>query len=66
MSEPTYRVFHRTFWKSDGKGGLVPNTGRKTLIAVRKTYDQARDIATVWNANHEPGKFSRRAEFEKE
>ena len=56
-----YRVFHRTWY--DAKGN--PQAGRKTTISARvETAEEARSICRVWNANHEPGARSRRAEFE--
>ncbi len=64
----SYRVFTRTWWKNnpDWPNGLEPcASGRKTTIQKRvATYDEARSICQVWNANHEPGRLSRKAEFE--
>ena len=62
-----YKVYHRTWWTNNPSwpNGLEPGAGRKTTIRARvDTIEQARDIAQVWNANHEPGRLSRKAEFE--
>jgi len=61
-----YRVFVRNWWKrnKDWPGGLEPNpTARKTTIAKVKTEAEARDICRVYNANHDPGPLSRKAEY---
>ena len=58
-----YRIFVRSWWKAVN-GKLVPHLGRKTLLAKVDTYQQARDYCTVYNNNHNPGKLSRKAEFE--
>jgi hypothetical protein len=64
----SYRVFTRTWWRfnSSWTGGVEPCPGRKTTIACGCTYDEARSIAQVWNANHKPGPLSRKAEFTEE
>lgn len=61
----TYRVFHRTWWRRNPQwpNGREPGAGRQTTIARRCTYDEARSIAQLWNANHKPGPLSRKAEF---
>ena len=62
-----YRVFTRTWWKHNASwpDGREPSIGRKTVIA-RHVYSEesARDMCRVYNANHEPGKLSRKAEYE--
>jgi hypothetical protein len=63
-----YRVFTRTWWRnnSDYPNGLEPHVGRKTIIKKNiDTEEEAREICRVWNANHEPGRLSRKAEYEK-
>ena len=64
----TYRVFTRTWWRSNPAwpNGLEPGAGRKTSIARHCTEQEARDIARTWNANHAPGRLSRKAEYETE
>ena len=67
-----YRVFVRNWWKQAKPGsrfypGLEPAPGRKTTIAKGiKSYEEARNIAQRYNATHNPGKFSRKAEFEEQ
>lgn len=53
-----YKVFVRSWWKQ-GK----PYCGRKTILATGLTYEQARDYCQTYNANHNPGKRGRKAEF---
>lgn len=64
-----YAVFHRTWWKHNPTypNGREPHMGRKHYIARHvPTLEGARDIARVWNANHDPGKLSDKAEIEAE
>lgn len=67
MSE-TYDVFHREFWKpatSPGwPGGREPGPGDKTYLAHGVSWSEAREICKEWNASHDPGPYSRKAEFE--
>lgn len=59
-----FKVFTRTWWKSDGKGGRTPHAGRKTTIVHSvKTADEARAICKRWNDSHPPGFYSRKAEY---
>jgi len=63
----SYRVFVRNWWKSNPSwpNGLEPHAGRKFTLHKRvDTYEEARNICQVYNANHKPGKLSRKAEFE--
>lgn len=62
-----YRVFVRNWWKNNPSypNGLEPCAGRKTTIKKNvATEDQARSICQVYNANHDPGRLSRKAEYE--
>ena len=68
----SYSVFVRDWWrpaeKHDGRwpGGRVPYPGApKRYIAHGCTYAEAREIAQEYNATHEPGPMSRKAEFER-
>ena len=58
----TYHVFTRTWWTRQGQ----PQPGRKTTLAWRCTYAEARALCQEWNAEHRPGPQSRKAEFERE
>lgn len=60
----TYVVFKRAWWRREGSS-LVPNSrGRKTTIQrdVRTEAD-AQAICRRWNANHNPGPLSIKAEY---
>ena len=62
-----YKVFARTWWTNnpDYPNGLEPSPGRKTTIKKGiATEEAAKDICRVWNANHKPGRLSRKAEYE--
>jgi hypothetical protein len=59
-----YCAFVRSWWSSDGRGGLIPCAGRKTYIKKYITRSEAKSICEVWNNNHNPGKYSRKAEFD--
>lgn len=62
-----YAVFVRTWWKRNPSwpNGLEPSPGRKTYIKRRvNTLDEARQIVQQYNATHEPGRLSKKAEFE--
>jgi hypothetical protein len=68
----TYDVFVRDWWrrpeKGDGPGwpgGRVPYPGApKHYIARGVSHEEAREICAEYNASHEPGWESRKAEFE--
>lgn len=61
-------VYHRTWWKENPAWpqGLEPCAGRKTTIDRVETVEEAREICKEWNAEHDPGRLSRKAEFEDE
>ena len=61
----TYIIFTRTWWRNNPSwpNGLEPHAGRRHTIAKASTEDSARDICRVWNANHKPGRLSRKAEY---
>ena len=65
-----YRVFTRTWWKpatSPGwPGGREPQPGKKSYRNHPAGLDfaQAKDYCQIWNTNHNPGRWSRKAEFE--
>ena len=62
----SYRVFVRNWWRWEN-GRLVPDPGaRKTTLATRCTYDEARQLCKTYQENHKPGPLSRKAEFERE
>lgn len=65
---PTYRVFTRTWWQRNPAypGGLEPRPGRQHTIRRGLSYSEAQAFCASWNAEHKPGKLSRKAEFQSE
>ena len=67
-----YDVFVRDWWRmaepSDGQwpGGRVPCPGERTYLAHGVTWTEARELCAEYNATHDPGPLSRKAEFESE
>lgn len=61
-----FRCFTRTWWKIDANGNKVPGPGKSRFLAFAATFEQARDICSIWNRTHEPGPLSRKAEFHEE
>jgi len=61
-----YNVFHRTWWKNNESwpNGLEPHAGRKTHITNVGTQEEARQACKEYNDTHNPGRLSRKAEFE--
>ena len=61
-----YRIFTRTWWKKtpDYPDGLEPHAGRQTTIGRAETEAEAVEYCRHWNATHNPGKLSRKAEFD--
>ena len=61
-----YNVFHRTWWQANPAwpGGREPGAGPRHYIKRHVTYEDARELCDQWNANHEPGFLSDKAEFE--
>lgn len=66
-----YDVFVRDWWREaephDGRwpDNLVPYGGApKTYIARDVTHDEARELCAEYNDSHDPGRYSRKAEFE--
>ena len=67
----SYRVFVRNWWRwerrHDSTRHLVPDAGaRKTTLARRMTYEEARCMCAEYERTHKPGPLSRKAEFEEE
>lgn len=64
--ETYYDVFVRTWWRENKNwpNGLEPHPGTKRYIARHVTYADAREICKNWNSEHEPGRLSKKAEFE--
>jgi len=66
----TYRVFTRTWWAKNPAwpGGREPSPGRRSYRGHPRhlTAQEAADYCDRWNAAHNPGSLSRKAEFEGE
>jgi hypothetical protein len=63
-----YTVFTRTWWIANPAwpNGLEPGAGPRHRLAKNLSYREARELCADWNAKHDPGKFSRKAEFEQQ
>jgi hypothetical protein len=62
-----YKVFIRTWWKSnkDWPNGLEPFAGKSRTIARNiANENEAREIAQKWNAEHDAGRYSLKAEYD--
>ena len=59
-----YKVFIRNWWRMEN-GKRVPNPcARKTVYFSNiNTEEEAREICQEYNATHNPGKLSRKAEY---
>jgi hypothetical protein len=66
MSSRSYRVFHRAWWKeSPGwPNGLEPCPGERHFICWADSEEEARAACRSWNAKHDPGRLSDKAEYE--
>lgn len=65
MEDPDcYFVFVRNWWRVEN-GRKVPNSGgRKTTLYRNLTFSEAQSMCREYNATHEPGPLSRKAEFD--
>jgi len=65
----SYSVFTRSWWKENPSwpNGLEPEAGEKTYLERDlKTEKEARALAKEYNATHDPGRLSEKAEFEED
>ena len=62
-----YNVFHRTWWKDNPAWprGLEPQPGERHEIAEGVTWAEARQLCDEYNASHDEGRLSDKAEFER-
>ena len=61
-----YTAFKRRWWKDNPQwpDGLEPDaTGRKTYLGQFYNEDEAREFCQHWNKDHNPGRYSVKAEF---
>ena len=54
-----FEVFHRTWWRAEG----VPGVGESHHIGWAQTEARARFMCRRWNASHDAGPLSDRAEY---
>jgi len=54
-----FEVFHRTWWRAPG----VPGVGDSHHIGWAQTEARARYLCRQWNASHDAGPLSDRAEY---
>ena len=64
-----FYVFTRTWWRvnRDWPNGLEPHPGKRRYLKhvnPVSTEREAQTICAVYNATHDPGRLSRKAEYE--
>lgn len=61
-----YNVFHRTWWIENAAwpAGREPGAGERHYIQRRVPLEDAHELCDQWNAAHDPGPLSDKAEFE--
>jgi len=61
-----YHVFSRTWWKRNPAwpNGLEPCAGRKHTLGKVSTDAEAQAMCAEYRRTHEPGRLSRKAEYE--
>lgn len=65
----TYSVFTRNWWKENPSwpDGREPDGGAKRrYLAEGLSLGEAKAMAKQWNRENDPGKLSKKAEFEQE
>ena len=62
-----YQTFTRIWWRENPHrpNGLEPWAGRKTYYGIHGTEKSAREECKDWNNTHNPGRRSRKMEYEK-
>ena len=64
-----YKTFTRTWWANNPSwpDGLEPSPGRRyTHHTDVETEEEARAICEQWNSTHNPGRLSRKMEYEEQ
>jgi hypothetical protein len=63
--QPRYYVFTQTWWRRNPAwpNGREPGAGRKHTLRRNLTLSEAQQMCREWNATHDPGPLSRKAEF---
>jgi hypothetical protein len=61
-----FEVFHRTWWRHNlsWPNGSEPCAGKKHHICFTESESSARNICREWNAEHDPGELSDKAEYQ--
>ena len=61
----SYIVFTRTWWRENPSWplGLEPHPGEWTILDEVETEEEARNMCAEWNADHNPGRLSLKAEY---
>ena len=61
-----YVVFTRTWWRENPAwpNGLEPQMGRKHRLGRAGSVAEAQEMCREYNDTHDPGRLSRKAEFE--
>ena len=64
----SYHIFKRKWWRDNSSwpNGLEPWAGKKTTLDYADTETEARTFCRDWNNKNTPGKYSLKAEYEKE
>lgn len=62
-----FNVFVRNWWKENENypNGLEPCAGKKTYKKRNVSESEAKLYCKEYNATHNPGRYSRKAEFER-
>ena len=61
----SFQTFTRTFWKLDKNSpdGRSPSIGHAYPLEIVYTEEEAIKVCLEWNATHEPGILSKKAEY---
>lgn len=62
----SFKTFTRTWWRNNPSypNGLEPCAGRKYSHGTYGTEAEAREACRAWNATRDPGRLSRKMEYE--
>lgn len=63
-----FKTFVRTWWKDNPNwpNGLEPDAGKKKYHGLYRSQQEAIAACREYNDSHEPGRYSRKMEFEGE
>ena len=62
----SFRIFTRTWWRENPgwPNGLEPCAGKQRTIGRADTEEEARTICREYNDTHDPGRLSKKAEYD--